>query len=98
MQKHGLRPCFCISFFNAIESLKNHGIVHGLLKEICMSATTRLENTLVLQGFIEGLTPQQVLVRDGLMQDVGLSNDLATSVVKGEISAEEASAVHCSAK
>ncbi len=60
-----------------------------------MPTIVRLENTLVLQGLIEGLTPQQVLVRDGLMRDFGLSQEPATAVVKGDIFAEEAVATHC---
>ena len=35
------------------------------------------------------------IVRDWLMRDLGLSTKIATAVVKGDISAEEAAAIHC---
>lgn len=57
-------------------------------------ATKLLENSLSLQALIEGLTPSQILARDNVMRLVAFSSGLATALVKGEISPEEAVAIH----
>lgn len=48
------------------------------------------ETTLILQAQIEELSPQQVLVRDELVASGTLTGPMATLVVRGETTLEQA--------
>ena len=54
-----------------------------------MRTPKTFEHSLVIQGVIEGLTPQQVLLRDSLAKEHSLDPAVATSVVKGEKKIED---------
>jgi len=54
-----------------------------------MKSIIHLENSLVLQARIEGLTPQQILLRDLLVNKYQISNEDATKLVTGTLSIEE---------
>ncbi len=54
------------------------------------AARKRLEHSLCIQAAIEGLSPQQVLIRDELIKEHGLTFADATAVVKSEKRLEDA--------